>query len=146
MKRLFLSSLAVLSISGCSSVPMAEPSVAAPSAVTPVTNAALAGQYAGSWTSTEGTSGGLHLKLRQDAAAAWVAEATFTYEGTQIPGKVQTIKVDGTKLRLVFDWSIQSTPGQSTITGELAGDTLKGTYETKGIAGASKGTWSMKRS
>jgi hypothetical protein len=148
MKLLLLSSIAICgSVIGCGALPQAHTKLAPAAAVgAPVAETSLAGQYAGKWMSTEGTAGGLRIKLRQDSESKWVGEATFTYEGAQIPGKVKTIKADGAKVRMVFDWEIQGTAGQSTISGELVGDTLEGTYETNGAAGASKGTWNVTRS
>jgi hypothetical protein len=58
---------------------------------------------------------------------------------------VSTVEADGVKLRLVFDWTIEGTAGQSTLNGELIGDTLNGTYETRSVAGGSRGTWSATR-
>ena len=163
MKFLFCSAI-LLSVLGCQALqtaptaatapaPAAVPSAPAPAAAraaaAPVLKAAvntsLGGQYAGKWTSTEGTSGELRIKLRPGSAANWIGEAMFTYESADIPGTVKSIEADGSKLRMVFDWQIQGTAGQSTLVGELTGDTLKGTYETKGVAGASRGTWSATR-
>jgi len=69
----------------------------------------------------------------------------FTYEGAEIPGTVKTIETNGSKIQMVFDWSIQGTAGQSTLIGEASGATLQGTFETKGVAGASSGTWTVTR-
>ena len=146
MKRTFFGAIAALSLSGCQALPVAENKPAQPAAAAGRSaRSALAGQFAGKWIGVEGTEGNLRIVLRQEAGATWVGEAMFTYEGTEIPGRVKTVEADGTKLRMVFDWEIQGTAGQSTLNGELSGDLLKGTYETRGVAGASRGTWSATR-
>ena len=157
MKFLFCSAI-LLSVLGCQALQTAPTSAtaSAPAAVPPApaptasvsrsaVSPSLGGQYAGKWTSTEGTSGELRIKLRPGSAANWIGEAMFTYESADIPGTVKSIEADGSKLRMVFDWQIQGTAGQSTLVGELTGDTLTGTYETKGVAGASRGTWNATR-
>ena len=146
MKRSYCCTLVALVFSGCQALPVAENKSPPPATVEsrPV-NAALAGQFAGKWTSTDGNAGDLRIKLRQEAGTTWVGEAMFTYRGADIPGKVSALEAEGAKLRLVFDWVIEGTAGQSTLHGELIGDTLKGTYETRSVAGASRGTWSATR-
>jgi hypothetical protein len=146
MKPTFFFAIAALVLSGCQALPMAQNKPVPPTAAqSRPANVALAGQFAGKWIGVEGTAGELRIKLRQEAGAAWVGEAMFTYDGAEIPGKVKTLETEGTKLRMVFDWEIQGTAGQSTLNGELIGDTLKGTYETRGAAGASRGTWNTTR-
>ncbi len=104
-----------------------------------------AGQFAGKWKSSTDASGELRLKLKPDTATTWSAEATFTFEGTEVPTKVKSVEITGAKVLVVFDWVIDGSPGQSKLTGELAGDTLRGTYQTTGAAGASGGTWTVNR-
>ena len=146
MKPSLVCAIAALSLSGCQALPVAENKPAPPAATASrPANTPLAGQFAGKWIGVEGTAGDLRIKLRQEAGATWVGEAMFTYQGAEIPGKVKTLEAEGMKLRMVFDWEIQGTAGQSTLNGELIGDTLKGTYETRGVAGASRGTWSATR-
>ena len=110
------------------------------------TPAALVGEYAGTWKNSEGAGGELRIVLRRDVAAAWSAEASFTTEGARVPTKMKSIRVDGSKVVMVFDWDVQGTAGQSKVSGELRDDTLQGTYETSGAAGESSGTWVAKRS
>ena len=116
MKRTFFGAIAALSLSGCQALPVAENKPAQPAAAAGRSaRSALAGQFAGKWIGVEGTEGNLRIVLRQEAGATWVGEAMFTYEGTEIPGRVKTVEADGTKLRMVFDWEIQGTAGQSTL-------------------------------
>lgn len=106
----------------------------------------VAGKYSGKWKGPENSGGDLRVTLKQEGAGPWNAEASFTYEDAEVPTKMKSVEIDGTRIRMVFTWQIQDTPGQSAMTGELAGDKLEGTYETTGPAGASKGTWSVTRS
>ena len=108
--------------------------------------ASLAGHYLGKWKGTGESTGDLIIKLKKEGAAPWAVESSFTFEGTDIPAKPKSVEVDGTKVKMIFDWEIQGSAGQSTLVGELSGDTLKGTFETSGAAGESKGSWSVKRS
>lgn len=112
--------------------------VAAPAAVKPV----LPGDYAGSWTSSAGAGGKLRLKLKQEGPA-WTAEAAFTFDEAEIATKMKSVKVDGAKVELLFDWDIQGTPGQSKITGEAKGNQLDGTYESKTAQDTTQGTWTL---
>jgi hypothetical protein len=126
----------------------AETNSAPPAAGNSAAKSSLAGKYSGKWQGPEDSGGELRVTLKQDdSASAWIAEARFTYEGVEIPTTMKGVVIEGTrKVRLVFTWQIQDTPGQSAMVGELNGDTLKGTYETTGPAGNSKGTWSVTRS
>ena len=75
-----------------------------------------------------------------------MAEASFTFEDASIATKVKSIKVEGAKLEIIFEWEIQGTPGESKLTGELAGDKLQGTYASKTASSNSNGTWTATRS
>jgi hypothetical protein len=112
----------------------------------PADNSPVVGRFMGKWKSSSDTTGDLRLTLKQDAAAAWSAEASFSYQDKDVSTTMKTVQIDGTKVQLVFDWQIDGTAGQSKIIGELTGDTLKGTYQTSGAAGNSSGTWSVSRS
>ena len=141
MNRSLSSLLIVLSLAGAAPLGAAEskPAAAATAA------AALPGKYAGQWKGQEESSGALKLSFKQDAAGAWTAEAAFTFDGTEIPAKTKSIKVEGTKVQLVFEWNVQGTTGQSRLTGELTGDTLEGKYDSNVAEAASSGSWKVKR-
>jgi hypothetical protein len=55
------------------------------------------------------------------------------------------VEVEGHRLVVVFDWRLQDTSGQSTVTGTLDGDLLGGAYESKTADGTTRGTWSLRR-
>lgn len=108
--------------------------------------AALAGNFAGTWRASDGGAGGnLEINLKQDESKAWAAEATFTFEGARVPGRMKSVQVEEGKLTLVFDWTIQDATGQSRVTGRITGDTLSGDYESTTTEGTTRGTWTMKR-
>ncbi|MEO7598246.1 MAG: hypothetical protein ABIV50_04900 [Opitutus sp.] len=136
-------SLATLCFSFCGILIAAEAAPDAPRAQMSSAATSLAGLYVGTWGS--GPDGGqLRLKLKQDASL-WSAEVSFTVGETQVTGKVVSLTVAGHKLEMVVDWQLESTSGQSRITGGLSGDKLDGTYESKTLDGTSSGTWSVTR-
>jgi hypothetical protein len=106
---------------------------------------ALAGKYTGEWKGKEDSSGALRISFKQDDAGAWSAEAAFTFEGNEVPVKTKSLKVEGEKVEVVFEWSIQGTNGQSKLTGELKGNKLEGKYDSNVAEAASSGTWSLTR-
>jgi hypothetical protein len=118
--------------------------VAAEDKARPAEKTSLAGSFAGTWEGPGDASGKLRLKLKPDGST-WAAEASFTFRETVIPTTLKSIKVDGAKVVLVFSWVIETDPGESTLTGELKGDKLAGTYETKSSGDPSQGTWSVTR-
>ncbi len=122
-------------------LPAAEKKTASPAAAT---SPALAGRYAGKWKGDAEGAGDLRFNLKQEGAK-WVLEAVFTFEGSDVPTTTKSVEVNGSAVTFVFSWKVQDVPGQSTLTGELSGDTLKGKYETTGADGSSTGTWSVTR-
>lgn len=106
---------------------------------------ALAGKYTGEWKGKEDSSGALRITFKQDDAGAWAAEAAFTFEGNEVPVKTKSLKVEGEKVEVVFEWQIQGTNGQSKLTGELKGNKLEGKYDSNVAEAASSGTWSVTR-
>jgi uncharacterized protein involved in outer membrane biogenesis len=147
MNRLLPITVFGLSVLGGARLTAAEMKPAAPSPIAAVAEKSpLAGQFTGKWKSSSERSGELRVKLTQDAAATWSAEASFSYDQKQVPMKMKTVRVDGAKVEMAFDWDVDGTAAQSKLSGELTGDTLKGTYETSGAAGNTSGTWSVTRS
>ncbi|MDP3072014.1 MAG: hypothetical protein Q8N18_17110 [Opitutaceae bacterium] len=108
--------------------------------------AEVAGTFSGRWSADEGdAAGGLELTLRRDEKAMWAAEATLVFEGARAPTSIKSVKVEAGKVVIVFDWRIQDASGQSKISGELAGDTLSGVYESSNAEGVTRGKWTLKR-
>lgn len=106
--------------------------------------AVSAGEYVGSWKGEGDAAGKLRLKLKRDNGG-WAAEAWFTYQDAEVPTKMKSVRIDGTKIELVFEWQIEGTTGQSSMAGEFAGPTLRGTYESKTPDNTTRGSWSASR-
>jgi hypothetical protein len=68
----------------------------------------------------------------------------FTFSGADIKTKVTSVTVDGSKVKVVYEFDLDGNGLESTITGELKGTTLAGEYHTKAAADGSavdEGTW-----
>lgn len=143
MKQLLPATLLALSLCILPAARAADAKTAPPPAA--AAKSSVVGQYKGEWRSSPEAGGELRIKLKQEGTT-WAAEALFTFERADVPTKMKSVEIEGTKVVLVFDWEIQGTPGQSRISGELNGDTLHGTFETKSPEGPSKGTWKVTRS
>src|SRR6266478_8720987 len=106
--------------------------------------AGLAGTYKGTYSGSAGASGDFVVSLTQTEGGDWKSEVTFTLGGQDVKTKITSLKVDGAKLTIVYEFDLQGTALESTITGELSGGTLAGGYHTKVVADGSavdEGTW-----
>ncbi len=104
--------------------------------------AGIAGTYKGSYSGA--ASGDISVILKQADDGAWKSEVTFTYDGQDIKTKVTTVSVEGSKVKIVYEFNLDGNGLESTITGELNGTTLAGEYHTKATADGSavdEGTW-----
>ncbi len=132
----------------CSKALAAEANALAPATPGSLANAAaspaIAGKYAGTWKGPEDSGGTLRIALKQVAGGQWTVEASFTFENTEVPTRTKSVQVDGTRVNLAFTWAIDGSPGESQLTGELAGDKLSGTYKTINES-PSSGTWTVTR-
>ena len=112
-------------------------------AVLCVSAAGLAGTYKGSWSGA--ATGDFRLKLEQ-TGAEWKADIVFTMGTDEVKTKIKSVKVDGAKVDIVYDFDLQGTPLESTVSGQLTGNTMEGTYKTKTVADGSpvdEGTWKV---
>jgi hypothetical protein len=103
-----------------------------------------AGTYSGTWSGSSGTSGDFHISLAAAENGEWKSEVAFSLGGTDVKTKVTSVKVDGTKVAVVYQFGLQDTKLESTVTGQLNGKNLEGTYSTKVVADGSavdEGTW-----
>src|SRR4051812_10500616 len=64
----------------------------------------VAGDFAGTWKGAGDSGGKLRLKLKP-AGAEWAGEASFTFQDAEVSAKVKSIKVDGTKVVLVLEYT-----------------------------------------
>ena len=145
MKRNLPATLLALTLLMLPSLPAAETRAAPPpTAGKSAAKPSVAGEYAGSYTGKNDTSGALRIKLKQDGAG-WVAEAVFTFEGAEVPTKMKSVQVEGSKVEMVFAWEVQGTVASSKLNGDWSGDKLEGKYESTSAEGAASGTWSVTR-
>jgi hypothetical protein len=103
--------------------------------------AGLAGTYKGTWSGSG--NGDFSITLTQ-VGDDWKADITFTLGGETVKTKVTSIKVEGSKVTISYQFDLQGNALESTITGELKGTTLAGDYHTKSVADGSAvddGTW-----
>lgn len=102
----------------------------------------LAGTYDGDWSGASG-SGKLHLEL-QRAGDEWKCVASFTFGGQEFKTKTKSVKVDGAKVEIRYEFEIQGTMLESTLNGELSRATLEGKYRTVNVSDGSpadEGAW-----
>ena len=106
--------------------------------------AGLAGRYSGTWSGSSGASGDFHISLTPAENGEWTSDVTFSFGGTDVKTKVTSVKVDGTKVTVVYQFDLQDTKLESTVKGQLNGTNLEGAYSTKVVADGSavdEGTW-----
>ncbi len=144
MKRLLPSTLLALNLLLLPSLSAAETKSAPPSAGKSSAKPTIAGEYSGNYKGSNETTGALRIKIKADGAD-WIAESMFTFEGTEVPTKMKSIKVEGSKVEIVFGWEVQGTAAQSKLNGEWDGTKIEGKYESSSAEGAAQGTWSVTR-
>ena len=99
-----------------------------------------AGTYKGTYTGAAG-SGDFHLTLKADGSG-FTGLVGFTIMGEEVPGKFTTLKIDGAKIEMAYDFDLQGTKLTSAAEGTLKGKTLEGTYKTSAEgAVVDQGTW-----
>src|SRR5579863_8184267 len=82
--------------------------------------ASPAGNYVGKWVggSAEGV---IKIALTQEKGE-WKADVSFTYGDADIKCKTVSVKVEGSKLDLVYTFEIAGMQAQSTVTGDIKGE------------------------
>lgn len=106
--------------------------------------AGLAGTYKGTYSGSAGASGDFVVSLTPADGGEWKSEVTFTLGGADVKTKVTSVKVDDAKVKIVYEFDLQGTVLESTVTGELKEGTLSGDYHTKAVQDGSavdEGTW-----
>jgi hypothetical protein len=106
--------------------------------------AGIAGTYKGTYSGSAGASGDFVVSLTQAVGGEWKSEVTFTLAGQDVKTKITSLSVDGSKVKIIYEFDLQGTALESTVTGELSGATLAGDYHTKVVADGSavdEGTW-----
>lgn len=105
----------------------------------------LSGTYKGTWTGSQ-ADGNITVTLRPDGEGPSKADVSFTIAGQDVKCKVTSVKVDGSKVELVYEFDLGDTKLQSTATGQVNGKSMEGTYKTKSLADGSavdEGTWKV---
>ncbi len=104
----------------------------------------LNGTYKGKWSGQSG-SGEITFVFTPQEGGAPKAEVSFTFDGENVPCKVTSFKVEGSKLTVVYQFEVAGADLESSASGEIEGKTLRGSYQTKSLDGGSsvdEGTWS----
>lgn len=102
-----------------------------------------AGTYKGTWTGTTG-GGDFHLTLQSDGKGGLGAQVGFTIDSQEVPCKVLSLKTDGGKLEMVYEFDLQGNKLQSAIQGTSKGKSLEGTYKTTaGDQAVDAGSWKV---
>jgi hypothetical protein len=99
--------------------------------------AGVAGIYKGTYSGSAGASGDISVTLKQAEDGAWKSDVTFTFGGQDIKTKTTSVTVDGSKVKIVYEFDLDGNGLESTITGDLKGTTLAGTYHTRATADGS---------
>jgi hypothetical protein len=103
-----------------------------------------AGDYAGQWTGSDGATGNLHVSLKKPADSPWEGKVSFTFEGDEASTTMKSVEVNGTHVLLTYEYEVQGSQGGVEMTGELAGDSLQGSYKiTRGDGNG--GSWKANR-
>jgi hypothetical protein len=105
--------------------------------------AGLNGTYKGTWS---GSNGGGDLVITVDSrdSSHPKAEVSFTLAGQDVKCSVTSASVKGPKINVTYKFEIDGNELQSSVGGELQGNTLQGGYTTKAVADGSEvdsGTW-----
>ena len=107
------------------------------------TAADLSGTYKGTWTGGQ-ADGDFTLTLRAGDDGATKADVSFTIAGQPVQCNVTSVKVDGSKIVVVYDFDLGDAKLQSTVSGTVTGKTIEGSYTTKSVGDGSpvdEGTW-----
>jgi hypothetical protein len=100
-----------------------------------------AGTYKGTYTGGAG-GGDLHMTLKADGKGGLTGDVGFTVAGEEVAVKMASMKVDGSKLQMVWEFDLQGAKLQSASEGTLSGTTLTGTYKTSADGQVvDQGTW-----
>jgi hypothetical protein len=102
-----------------------------------------AGTYKGKW-SGGGGDGDFKLTLAPDGKGGLRGEVVFAMAGQEVPCKTTSLKIDGSSMKIVYEFDMQGNKLQSAVEGKLKGKTLEGTYKTTlpgGDEAVDQGTW-----
>lgn len=108
----------------------------------------VAGDYAGTWSGSNGMTGEVRLSLKDSGNGTWDAKVDITAQDEAVPTTVESVKVDQAKVELVFHYEAGGVVSRVKIMGQLNGAVLAGNYQIssseKGKVTAT-GTWTATR-
>ena len=102
------------------------------------------GTYTGTWSG--GATGDFRLTLTEAEKGDWKADVVFTMGSDEVKTKVTSVKVEGNKITVIYQYDLQGTQLQSNVTGEFKGKTIEGTYKATAVGDGSavdEGTWKV---
>ena len=103
-----------------------------------------AGNYAGQWTSSDGATGNLRVSLKKPADSPWQGNVSFTFEGDTASTTMKSVEVSDNHVLFNFEYEVRGGMGGVEMSGELAGDSLQGSYKiTRGDG--NPGSWKVSR-
>jgi hypothetical protein len=82
--------------------------------------------------------------LKKPADSPWEGKVSFTSEGNEASTTMKSVEVNGAHVVLTFDYEIQGMTGGVEMTGELAGDSLEGSYKIT-MGDGNPGSWKASR-
>jgi hypothetical protein len=105
-----------------------------------------AGTYKGKWEGAS-ASGAISVTLTS-SDGKWTGAASFGMGGEDVKCTVKSVKVDGSKMTMVYTFDLQGNALQSAIEGEMSGNKLSGKYKTTAADGSTidEGTWTATQS
>lgn len=101
------------------------------------------GIYNGEYTGASGGGGKIHIEIQKAADGEWKCSVSFTIQEQDVSTKMKTVKVQGIKVELRYEFELQGYRLESVLNGELKGRVLEGKYQTTAADGTpvSEGTW-----
>ncbi len=110
-----------------------------------------AGVYQGDWASdASGVRGGFRMTLKAAGEGKWLGEVTFTIAEMEFKTTVKSLKIEGTKIEMSYEYELGDGAGRlmSTITGGLEGAKVEGRYQAKSVPDGGvvdEGVWKAAR-
>ena len=103
----------------------------------------LTGDYAGTYTSSEGVEGKIHLALKKNADTTWACVFSFSTEDCEVTAKTVSCAVDDNKLSAEYEADVQGTTLVVTTEATSSAGALDGTYKVKSSSGepVGEGKW-----
>lgn len=105
----------------------------------------IEGSFTGDWSSSlSGVSGGFRMTLARGADGKPNCEVTFTIDGQEVKTVTKSLKVEGSKIEVAYDFTIEGYELRSTVSGQLVENRLEGKYRTVSLADGSpvdEGSW-----